>query len=138
MRFDDDPLWRELVGALGSIGQVEDREPSGLVVTARYVGSTPTVVEVVMTPDEWDDLVSIPWGQAVEAAAQHVRQLVLDQPREQRFLVYGQYELVPCDRPNLPVDPAFERMRELAAQHPDGVIPGGRWTANQPDDNPPA
>ena len=136
MRFEDDLWWTELVDALGSIAQVEDREPNGLVVTAQSPG-TPRVVEIVMTPDEWDDLVGMMWG-APEAAAQHVRQLVLDQPRDQRYLVYSLYQLEPCGTPEIPVDPAFQRMQELAAQYPDGVIPGGHWTAYKPDEHPPA
>ena len=44
------------------------------------------VVEIVITQDEWDDLVSTMWGD-VEAAAEHVRDLMLNQPRDQRYLV---------------------------------------------------
>lgn len=40
--------------------------------------------------------------------------------------------LVPCDTPSLPVDPASARLQEWAAQHPSG-IPGGRWYAYPPD-----
>lgn len=56
------------------------------------------VVEIVMTQDEWDDLVSTMWGD-VEAAAEHVRDLVLNQPRDQRYLVYSQCNVMPGDSP---------------------------------------
>lgn len=55
-----------------------------------------------------------------------------DLPRDKRYLVYSLYNLVPCDGPSLPVDPAFARLQELAAQHPNG-IPGAGWYAYEPD-----
>ncbi|CAI9403981.1 hypothetical protein HIDPHFAB_04088 [Nocardioides sp. T2.26MG-1] len=112
---------------------VEEREPHGLVVDARKPDETSAVVEIVMTPDEWDDLVSITWG-SVELAAHHVRELVLEQPSDRRYLVYDLYRLVPCDAPALPVDPGLLRLREIATQYPDGVIPGAGWYAHPPED----
>ena len=90
MNFEDDEWWSVLVSSLASFSEVADREPHGLVVTANRGDGATAVVEIVMTPDGWDDLVSVSWG-VVETAAQHVRQLVLDQPREQRYLVYRHY-----------------------------------------------
>ena len=48
------------------------------------------------------------------------------------YLVYNLYRLVPCDSPSLPIDPAFARLQELAARHPNG-IPGAGWYAHKPD-----
>lgn len=48
-----------------------------------------------MTPGEWDDMTCI-GGWHMDAGAQHVRQLVLDQPREYRYLAYGHYMLAPA------------------------------------------
>lgn len=53
-----------------------------------------------MTPSEWDDMTAI-GGWHMAAGAEHVRKLVLDQPRDKRYLVYNQYNLVPCDSPSL-------------------------------------
>ena len=75
-----------------------------------------------MTPSDWDDMCSV-GGWHRDAGAQHVRQLVMDPSRDERYLVYNLYRLVPCDSPSLPVSPDVARLRELAAQHPDG-IPG--------------
>jgi hypothetical protein len=124
-----DTWWAHLVEVLATCGAVA-RDPHGLTVALGARG-TPAV-EIVMTEDEWDDLVSIMWGD-VEPAAQHVRELVLRQRRGGRYLVYSQYDLVPSDRPELPANPVFARLRELAAQHPDG-IPGAAWYAYDPDD----
>ena len=84
-----------------------------------------------MTPEEWDDMCGI-GGWEMDEGAQHVRQQVRDLPRDKRYLVYSLYNLVPSDSPSLPVNPAFARLRELAAQHPDG-IPGAGWYANKPE-----
>lgn len=125
---EPDPWWTQLVDVLATVGVVEERDPHGLVVSLRRTGGTSPVVAVVMTPAEWEDLVAISWG-SVELAAQHVRELVLAQPPDQGFLVYSCYVLEPCDAPELPADPGFLRLQELAAQHPDGIIPGGGWYA---------
>lgn len=124
-------LWSVLVDVLGSLGDVAGREPVGLVVSTRRGDVTRRRIEIVMTEDEWDDMVSIMWGE-VEGAAQHVRQLVLQQPRDKRYLVYSQYMLEPSVDPVLPVDPVIARLQGLAAQHPDG-LPGAGWYAHDPD-----
>ena len=95
--------WSALVDVLGSLGDVSGREPVGLVVSTRRGDVTRRRIEIVMTEDEWDSMVSIMWGE-VEEAAQHVRQLVLQQPRDKRYLVYSQYMLEPSVDPVLPVD----------------------------------
>lgn len=132
MSEEPDQWWTVLVEVLESMGSVEEREPGGLVVSARQHDGSSTVVEIVMTPEEWDDLVSIMWG-SVELAAEHVRELVLQQPPDRRYLVYSLYRLVPCDAPALPVDPEFLRLQEIAAQYPDGAIPGAGWYAHPPE-----
>jgi hypothetical protein len=129
---ENDPWWEVLLAALSSCGEVREREPHGLVVTVDRKDGTTTVVEIVMTPEEWDDLVSISWG-ASETAALHAHQLVMDQPRDSRYLVYSQYQLVPCQTATLPIDPGVLRLQELAAKYPDGVIPGGGWFAYPPE-----
>jgi hypothetical protein len=132
MSTEVDPWWTVLVDVLSAVALVKERDPHGLVVSAQRADGTPVVVEIVMSPQEWNDLVSIPWG-VVETAARHVRDLVLDQPQNQRYLVYDCHMLCPCDAPELPVDPDLLRQQELAAQYSDGIIPGGGWFAHSPD-----
>lgn len=126
-----DTWWNHLLDVLGTIGDVTDRDPRGLTVVLGPGDGSTQVVEMVMTPDEWDDMTGI-GGWSMAAGAQHVRQCVLDQPRDKRYLVYSLYNLVPCDSPALPVNPGWARLEELAAQHPDG-IPGAGWYAHKPD-----
>lgn len=131
MSVELDPWWTVLVDVLGSAGVVEERDPYGLVVSTRKADGTSTVVEIVMTAEEWDHLVSM-WWTVIEAAAEHVRELVLNQPSDQRYLVYNCYQLSPCDAPDLPVSSDLLDLQEIAAQYPDGIIPGGGWFAHPP------
>ena len=77
--MENDPWWEVLLAALSSCGKVRERKPHGLVLTVDREDGTTTEVEVVMSREEWDDLVSISWG-VCETAALHVRQLLLQQP----------------------------------------------------------
>lgn len=126
-----DTWWDHLLVVLATIGEVSDRDPRGLTVVLGRGDGSNQVVEIVMTPPEWDDTTGI-GGWHMDAGAQHVRQLVLDQPRDKGYLVYSLYNLVPCESPSLPISPALARLQELAARYPDG-IPGGAWYAHNPD-----
>ena len=123
--------WDHLVDVLATLGEVTDRDPGGLTVALDGEGGSTRVVEIVMTPGEWDDMCGI-GGWEMDVGAQHVRQQVKHLPPGKRYLVYSLYNLVPWDSPSLPVDPAFAPLQELAAQHPNG-IPGAGWHAYKPD-----
>ncbi len=75
-------------------------------------GRTRTV-ELVMTPEEWEDLVTIPHGSFEQAAAE-VRRSVEHLDLELRYLVYQLYELVPSSAPVLPVNPTAARLDALS------------------------
>ncbi|WP_457192431.1 hypothetical protein [Nocardioides sp. P5_E3] len=124
-----DTWWDHLLDVLGTVGEVSDRDPHGLTVVLSRGDGPPQVVEIVMTPHEWSGFTGI-GGWSMSAGAQHVRQQVLDQPRDTRYLVYGLYNLRPCDNPELPVSPAFAQLAELAEKYPDGV-PGAAWVAHR-------
>lgn len=90
-----DPWWDHLVDVLATVGEVTERKPRGVtVVLTREDGST-QVVDVDMSPGEWDDMCSI-HGWHLDAAAQRVRALVLEQPRALRVLTYAHYALTPA------------------------------------------
>jgi hypothetical protein len=82
-----------------------------------------------MTDDEWDDTVTVMWG-SFDDAAREVRERILGLQPDERFLLYGQYELVPSATERLPVDPDVERLQQLARQHPEGF---GTWVVLDKD-----
>jgi hypothetical protein len=82
-----------------------------------------------MTPREWDEMVSIPFGDFTPAADE-VRKSVLGLQDDEAFLVYRHCELVPSATAALPVDPEDVLVDELAREHPKGF---GRWVALDPD-----
>jgi hypothetical protein len=89
-----DSWWDHLVDVLSTVGEVSDRDPKGLVVKLDREDGPTQVVEVCLSPDDWDDMTSI-IGWQRESGAQHIRDLVLRQPREYRLLIYRDYMLVP-------------------------------------------
>jgi hypothetical protein len=118
-----DEDWQRLVDALGTLGTVTSTE-RGLAVDLGH-----RTVEVVMTPDDWEDMPVVHGGYPIEETLELVRA----QPADVRFLVYnGQYELEPSVTPFIPPAPAEPRLQELRRQYPHG-IPGAGWYAYKPD-----
>jgi|SRR6478736_4486782 len=91
-----DTWWDHLMNVLATVGDVSQRNPHGLTVVRSSEDGSTQVVEIDMTPREWDEMTSI-GGWHMESGARHVRQLVLDQPRALRYLSYGDYRLTPAD-----------------------------------------
>ena len=96
MAHGEDAWWDALVTAVATVGRVTDRHPHGLVVEVDRDDGPPQVVELDITPEEWEEMNAISWG-VVAVAAEHVRQLVLSQPRAHRYLSYADYRLEPSD-----------------------------------------
>ncbi|UMG91484.1 hypothetical protein [Nocardioides sp. TF02-7] len=124
-------MWERLLEFLDEWATVTEVEPGRLRVVVDGADGTLRVVEILMSRQEWDDMVSIPFGDFAPAADE-VRRAVLALTDDQRYLVYENYELVPSTTPVLPVDPEEERLAELARRHPEGF---GRWVAIDWDGN---
>jgi hypothetical protein len=116
-------LWQRLLEFLNGWAVATERSPGRIEVSVQNSDGSTKSVEIMMTPEEWDEMVTIPWGD-FDSAAQEVQRAVLDVGHHDRFLVYGQFELVPSATPELPVGPELARLRALARQHPEGF---GRW-----------
>lgn len=97
-------IWGALVRSLSAWAEVSRREPYGLVVSATRDDGRALEVEIVMTPDEWDDLMSIQGWITPAYAADHVREQILEQPEGLRYLLYYDYMLNPHATPALPPD----------------------------------
>jgi hypothetical protein len=124
-------LWERLIEFLNDWGSAEEVEPGRIEVTLTYPDASARTVEILMTRRQWDDMVTIPFGD-FDAAAQEVHATVQRMQEHERFLVYEQYDLIPSATPNLPVDAETARLNELARQHPEGI---GRWVAMDRDGN---
>jgi hypothetical protein len=120
-------LWERLTEFLNGWAVAAEVAPGRIEVTWSNPDGTVRVVDILMTPGEWDEMVTIPWGD-FDSAAQAVRTAILALRHHERFLVYGQYELVPSASPDLPVDREGLRLAELA-KHPEGF---GRWVVTDP------
>lgn len=90
-----DTWWDHLVEVLATIGEVTDRDPRGLSVVLKKDDGSTQMVEIDMTSAEWQDMTG-PGGWHMDAGAQHVKQLVLNQPPAFRYLTYGHYALTPA------------------------------------------
>lgn len=128
MRYEH--LWERLLDFLNTWGTATETEPGRIEVVAPLPDGSTREVEIVMTRQQWDDLVSIPFGD-FDLAAAEVRSAVLALRDDDRFLVYATYELVPSPTRVLPADPEEERLTDLAREHPDGI---GHWSPAPPDD----
>jgi hypothetical protein len=120
--------WGQLLQALRSRYAVSEPVEGRIAVTSRYRAHGPVEVELVMTPREWDDLVSIPYGQLEPAIAYVLAEVAATQPG-MPYLVYHQYELVPSATAELPPDPEDERVRALVENAPPGSF---AWVAYRP------
>ena len=118
-------LWERLLDFLNSWATARETGPGRVEVT--WVASTgrPRTVTLVMSRQEWDDLVTIPYGD-FDLAADGLRRQLLGLDGNEPYLVYRTYELVPSATPVLREDPEELRLQELARRHPEGF---GRWIA---------
>ena len=122
-------LWERLLEFLNGWSSAVETAPGRVEVTAVLPDGSRRRVEIRMTRHEWDDMVTIPWGD-FDLAANEVRKSVLAMTNRERFLVYTDYELVASATPAPPADPDAIRLGELARQHPHGF---GRWVVEGPD-----
>jgi hypothetical protein len=81
-------------------------------------------VDILMTVHDWHETVTIMWG-SFDDAAKEVQQRVLGLQPNERFLLYGQYELVPSTR----APAGRSRLRVTAAR--GTTASGGDWNVGR-------
>jgi len=116
----DDDRWQHLVRELDAWASVTAIAPDSIAVSLNRAGRVQEVV-IVMTPDQWDDLAGIMWGN-VDDAVQDVIRTLESLEADERFAVYADYRLQPSRTSRLPDS--------------TGVIEpttGGEWVAVDPD-----
>jgi hypothetical protein len=124
-------LWERLLEHIDTWASAREIGPGRIAVNWQHADGDRHTTELVMTPHEWDDMVTVVYGD-FDQAAEKVRYSVLDLPAGQRYLVYRTYQLIPSDSPVLPPDPEEIRLQELARRYPEGV---GRWVVVGDDGN---
>jgi hypothetical protein len=115
--------WDALLAGLRELGDVEEVAPGRTVL--RRGGR---VVTILMTPEEWDELWGVAWGEvpsALAATLDRLRELA-DEP----YAVYRSYELHPSATPEPARDPAELRIEQWMRDHPGEVA--GTWHAHPP------
>lgn len=123
---DYERLWERLVEALDewtsateiAFGRIEVALSDGL--RRRAV--------IVMTPDEWEDMAGVMWGDFT-AAVNEIKRTASHLGPDEHFLVYEQYRLVPSAAPTLADDAQVTALAERLREHPEGF---GRWSAAPP------
>ena len=116
-----DDEWDRLLVFLNTLGSAHEVAPGQISLNVR--GSDRNL-EIVMTPEEWVDMVSIPWGNFPDAA-EDVRRMVLSAGDDERYLVYADYQLEPSPTPDLPPDPEEARLQAMLKENGGKAI--GSW-----------
>ena len=98
MASDPDDWWLGLVTALDAWTRAAETAPGRIEVALPDSGRR---VVVVMTPEEWDDMVDIMFGR-LEPALDDVKQTLLRLEPHESYAVYCQYRLEPSTGPTLP------------------------------------
>jgi hypothetical protein len=124
-------LWERLLERLDTWANARELGPGRIAIDWLHPDGNGRTTELVMTRDEWDDVVTVLYGD-FDQAAEHVRRSVMGVPADQRYLVYQTYDLIPSDSPVLPPNPDEMRLHELARQFPEGV---GHWVVLDDEGN---
>lgn len=112
--------WQRLIGALDAWTPAAGVAPGQIQVTL-HQDETSRQVLIVMTPEEWDDMVRVMWGN-FDDALDDVKRTLKNLRPEERFAVYSLYRLKPSVEPDL-------------TERTPGTVPGpgGEWVASDRD-----
>lgn len=95
------------------------RTPTGIEVTFEQPTGGSRTVELVVTPDGWDEFWRVQWGDE-DAAAASIRDLLENEvPPDKAFLVYAKEQWIPSDTRDFVAD-YFQKFTPEA---------GGEWVA---------
>lgn len=126
-----DRLWERLLEFLNSWCQATEVEPGRIEVAVKDTRGQAVPVEILMTRDEWDAMVTISWGD-FDTAAQEVRRALITRSYHERYLIYGDYQLVASAAPTLTTDPHPGRPRDQLRQNRSRI---GRWVPRSSRDH---
>lgn len=118
-------MWERLIAALDDWTSAREAQPGRIEVTLPDTGSDSRVVQIVMTPDEWDTMAGTVFG-GFQFAFDYVKETLATWDTSHPYAVFSTYDLVPSETPHLPMDPQLQRLQGLAREHPEGI--GGWFT----------
>jgi hypothetical protein len=96
-----DEQWQRLIDFLNSWCTATAVESGRIEVLLSKPGGHKRRATILMTPDQWDSMASVMWGN-FDDAAQAVRRSVLSLSGNDRYLVFGDYELNPSPTADWP------------------------------------
>ena len=113
-------IWERLVEHLDELGSAREL-PGGIEVTIESPRGRSRTVEVVVSPEDWDDYISTMYGDG-DPARTDLKDRVLATPTDVRYLVYdGSYDWTPSETRALPTE---------------DLAPGpGQWVVTDHDGN---
>ncbi|MEZ0580622.1 hypothetical protein [Nocardioides sp. MH1] len=106
--------WNRLIEALDDWTSAVEIAPGHIEVALSGQDGTNRRVVMVMTPDQWDDMAGVMWGD-FDSALADVKATLLEMQSRESFAVYPQYRLEPSITASLSKEP------------PGPPFAGGQW-----------
>lgn len=125
-------LWEGFLALLGELGTAVEAGPGRVRFTVTGPDGAERDVDVLISPEQCDEMISVMWGGLCPEFSQHLAKIVRGLEQRHRFLVYDCYTLVPSESEDLPVDEDLVRLQAQAREHPEGI---GRWVVEDRDGN---
>ncbi|MFY0408893.1 hypothetical protein [Solicola sp. PLA-1-18] len=92
--------WGHLINHLRGYATVSEKDAGRIHVVFHDARGKRRSADILMTKQEWSSMAGTMWGD-VDRAVQEVRRALMRLGGE-RYLIYGQYELVPSFTPEMP------------------------------------
>jgi hypothetical protein len=123
----DEGVWKRLLDYLNTWAEAREVD-GGIEVALEHPDGVRRTVEVVLTPEDWQDYLGTTYG-TTDPEVSDVKPMILLVPPDQRYLVYQMYAFRPSDVPTLPsTHPTIE-------VRPDAnVVIASYWPPRGPDD----
>lgn len=107
-----DEQWQRLIDYLNTWCRARTVGPGRIEVTLPDMDGRERVIEIRMTPRQWDNLmVGVMWG-GFDDAAEEVRRNLLD-AGERQYLIFGDYELNASATTEIPADSGYIHPDEM-------------------------
>jgi hypothetical protein len=99
--MSEDSLWARLIESLDAWTAAKEIAPGRIEVALPPNGGTSGRVQMVMTPDEWNEMEGVMFGN-FDDALQDIKQTLLELGPDEKLVVYEQYRLMPSSAVELP------------------------------------